>query len=504
MTHPDLQIILGPPGTGKTTTLLNIMQDELSRGVDPRRLGFVAFTKKAAQEAKERACERFAYRAEDLPYMRTIHSLAFKQIGLKPDRVMQWSHYRELADALGIELKGSSALDDGLYGMSAGDRLMFLEGLARVKQCALHSVWEDADEIDIDFRELERFSRALAAFKQARGLLDYTDMLDVFVAHAQATVPQLDVLIVDEAQDLSIKQWGVIDAIAARAARVYVAGDDLQAIFQWAGADVATFLGLQGKRKVLEQSYRIPRAVHHVAARIAARIVQKSVQVYRPREEQGAVHWYADPDEVDLSQGTWLLLARNGYMLEALEDMCRRQGFSYTSVGRNPLDSPALKAIVLYERLRKGQPVDKQDAELVMKWMTTRHASQGVRAALRKHPAKQQLTIRDLQAWGFAKEPPIWHVMLDRISDDDREFFIAARKRGETLTKTPRIRISTIHCSKGGEADNILLLTDMSTRTRQEMERNPDSELRCWYVAVTRTKQALHLVQPRTGNCFEL
>ena len=40
----------GPPGTGKTTTLINQVEKALAAGVLPNQIGFFSFTRKAAEE----------------------------------------------------------------------------------------------------------------------------------------------------------------------------------------------------------------------------------------------------------------------------------------------------------------------------------------------------------------------------------------------------------------------------------------------------------------------
>jgi superfamily I DNA/RNA helicase len=49
-------------------------------------------------------------------------------------------------------------------------------------------------------------------------------------------------------------------------------GDDDQAIYRWAGADVDQFISLDGGSETLEQSYRIPSSVHTLAENVAKRI----------------------------------------------------------------------------------------------------------------------------------------------------------------------------------------------------------------------------------------
>jgi ATP:corrinoid adenosyltransferase len=66
----DIRKVFGPPGSGKTTYLLNVVDRELGGGLSPMQIGYFSFTKKAATEAKDRAIEKFpALNARtDFPY----------------------------------------------------------------------------------------------------------------------------------------------------------------------------------------------------------------------------------------------------------------------------------------------------------------------------------------------------------------------------------------------------------------------------------------------------
>ena len=50
--------LLGPPGTGKTSTLLDYVETEIET-VPIDKIGYFSFTRKAANEARDRAIEKF-------------------------------------------------------------------------------------------------------------------------------------------------------------------------------------------------------------------------------------------------------------------------------------------------------------------------------------------------------------------------------------------------------------------------------------------------------------
>ena len=90
-----------------------------------------------------------------------------------------------------------------------------------------------------------------------------------------------------------------------------------------------------------------------------------------------------------------------------------------------------------------------------------------------------------------------WFNAFDDCALERKEYIRAMRRNGEVLNKDPRIHLSTIHSVKGGERQNIALLTDLSHNTQKSYEKNPDDENRLFYVGATRTKENLHIVQPK-------
>jgi superfamily I DNA/RNA helicase len=102
----SVEKVFGPPGAGKTTYLLSVVERELEADVHPMQIGYFAFTRKAATEARDRAIQKFpALNPDrDFPWFRTLHSLAYHCLGVTSKDMMGPEHYAEFAKEAGIEL----------------------------------------------------------------------------------------------------------------------------------------------------------------------------------------------------------------------------------------------------------------------------------------------------------------------------------------------------------------------------------------------------------------
>lgn len=477
MTSPRIEVILGPPGTGKTTTLINEVAEYLARGIKPWEIAYLAFTKKAAEEAMTRAMEKFPqYTRRDFRYFRTLHSFCFRQLGLTRQRVMQRHHYTELGDLLGIEVRGtlSNYSDEGFQEAAVGDKAIFIENVARNRCVLLQDEWQRVDNLDLSFEELDRFSRALQQYKANRLLVDYTDMLSQFLDYG--IIPNLKVLIIDEAQDLSNLQWRIVNVIKERrACDVLACGDDDQAIYKWAGAAGSAMQGFLGSYRVLGQSYRVPRNVKSIADGIIRNAVRSAKQ-WVPDRRDGRAEFCTELDDISIGSGTYYLLCRNLTGLRGFEDLCRRLGVPYeTANGRRGVERQAVEAILAWTRHQKGGDLNDDEARLIALYRSPRAPSRG-----------------------------IWHDCLDLITVEDREYYISCLRRGEDLRADPRVRISTIHGVKGGEADHVVIRTDMTRQTYDGYVNDPDDEARVFYVGVTRAKESVTIVSPESNLWFQV
>jgi DNA helicase-2/ATP-dependent DNA helicase PcrA len=491
-----MEVILGPPGTGKTSTLLGIVDEELARGTPPDRIGYVSFTRRAADEAITRACENFSLTRSALPHFRTLHSMAFRQLGLSRGDVLEGARLRAFGEHAGVRISGRWSEDGTLTGFDLGDRIIFMENLARTRCVPLRQLFEENDD-GLPWHVLDRVSRTLAEYKAAEGLMDFTDMLTRFVESGIRL--RLDVLVVDEGQDLSALQWRMVRQLAAGARRVAVAGDDDQGIYRWAGADVDTLIEMEGDVRVLAQSWRVPPVIQSLAGGLIERIRHRRPKTWKAREgSEGEVEYVPDITHADVSEGDTLILARNTYVLrEQVEPELRRQGIVFERDGHPSVSRSVLGAITAWEALRAGEEVSLAAAREAYTYLAS---GSGV---ARGHKTlstfgddpDRRVTMDELRRDGGLLADGVWHDAMEKLPQTDMSYILRARQRGERLLSRPRVRVSTIHGAKGGQADHVVVMKEMARRTYADMRREPEDEVRVWYVGVTRAREKVTIVE---------
>ena len=503
-------IIFGPPGTGKTTYLLQLVETELKNGVAPNRIGYFAFTKKAAEEALSRAASNFNYETKDFSNFRTLHSFAYRELNLKEEDVMNDNDYSYLSNKLQIKLSNPNKKIEKYGAGLPDDAFTRIIDLAKINgvNCKAQFDYPTTGHLPGGWLKLDYIERGLQMYKFGgefpRRKFDYTDMLIEFNKKDVDLIPEFDVVIIDEAQDLSWLQWQMVDRIASKTKRIYIAGDDDQAIFKWAGARPEFLINMKGHRKILGKSYRLPFKIQQKAKDLISRVEERVDKQWSSRDDEGEINYYPTEQLSKLTEGDWLVLARNKYTLDKLEENLKVNGYYYSRNNTTSIDSRVLNGIKAWESLRKGGELSYKD---VKKFYYFLHIERSVE---RGHKTLQNAdrdsfynyeTLTKDHGLKVNKDLP-WFEALDNIPRIKSSYIRAVLRRGQNLDYSPKIKLSTIHGAKGGEANNVMLLTDLSRKTDESYWINKDEERRVFYVGMTRAKQSLNIIRSRTNREF--
>lgn len=354
-----------------------------------------------------------------------------------------------------------------------------------------------------------------------------------------------DGVVVHNCQDMNKLQLTLIRSWARYMSYLVMFGDDDQTIFEWAGCTPQAFLEppIAAEREtVLEQSYRVPRAVHARALRWIEQVGYRKPKAYRPRDADGrlmrsAATWRRPEGLVKdaarrVEAGeTVMFLASCGYMLQPLAAALREAGLPFHNPYRpaqgawNPLRLGARGAVTAADRLLLLRR--PQDARAPRMWtykeLAALIAPLRAQGALR-HGAKAEIEAKkkdpglvgwdELAAWfhdsaleGLYSGDERWYydnVLTARQKAFDFPLRVIAKRGHDGLLETPKVIIGSIHSVKGGEADCVYLWNDLSHKGYYEAWQSPDraqrDAVRRWfYVAMTRARETLVLGSPSSN-----
>ncbi len=384
-------MVLGGAGCGSTRTLVFRMAYLLERGVSPRNIVLLTFTRKAAQEMKNRAAELLQTNLETLIWG-TFHSFAFSILR---------KHYSGLGYPNGITIMDSADSEFVIkivkqyLGMGKEEHnfpnnktiLGFLSK-SRNKELDLEKILEkEAPHLRNYLEDLQKISSAYAAFKKDQGLLDYDDLLFELERLLRKNPDILELLqtthkyiLVDEYQDTNRVQARLVKLMAGEAGNVMAVGGDAQSIYGFRGANVQNILDFPehfpGTRVIkLEQDYRFCQPILTLTNKILENAAKKYTKELRTERKEGE-----KPDLIrvmnDMSQARVVLakiselsktyplheiavLFRAGYHSYSLEMELQKAGIPFQKYGGMQFSEAAhVKDVLAYMRL-VANPTDQ-------------------------------------------------------------------------------------------------------------------------------------------------
>ena len=429
-----LDIYLASAGTGKTHHLMSIIDYHLKNGTPIDKIAFVTFTKKGAEVAQLRTAEQFGFPLDKLKNFRTIHSMAFRGCGAAREIMMDYAKYKDFGEKAGYNF--------GTLGLNTQEGIDWNEmkdqQLVTIEQLYRNNrpYCEQIMEDRVDYSDLVRYMQLYVKYKKTFGYKDFTDLLEDYIASGRAE--DVDVVCLDEMQDSSLLQWQMVFQAFSNAKHIYVAADIKQAVFTYAGASPETVLNLRGEQHMLDLSYRVPSRILSFAQNIVDVMQLTDHSHCKAVNDGGDIEEITCIDELteqfDINK-SYFFLARNKKFFKYFEEWCHTNDLPYSV---------------------KGEPYFS-DAE--------------------------KIEFREGRTDGW---------------DPERLDFARRCYRRGTFYAGPRINISTIHTVKGDEADIVVLMSDISKAVASQLEIDEDSEHRVFYVAATRAKEKLIIVQPQT------
>jgi len=410
--------IFGPPGTGKTTRLLEILKEKLDYGYSKADVCLVGYARATATTLQIRCKDEFNFREEELDSIRTIHSLCKEalprelQLLTSSDKkylnkILNWpksdwltreqykKQIREEDDPEDeddneerkkLEKERRKFLENKLDLITKGRNTFFHGNSWLSVKHYFEEIQENYQYNNIQLDDLEFTYNTYKDYKKAYGIMDFTDML-ALTLKPDIILPNYDILFVDECQDLNPLMWKVLDKMFKGIGdkQIYLAGDDDQCIYGFNCANPDQFRTREcDKKEKLEKSYRLPKKIKDFSQSIIEEISPefREEKEFSPKTKivdgkdtgeiiQGEIIDVFDLDEIarDLSKEDWIMCARTGHRTFDFKKHLMEKNLLWKSrgpVGRGRDFNYSIKDKVVnilntWDNLKKGYKVEGRE-----------------------------------------------------------------------------------------------------------------------------------------------
>jgi len=542
--------IAGPPGTGKTTKLVNIYYTHLEK-YSPTDIMVISHTNTAADHIRgkiydNKSIESFQIETNKEIFhliknskatleenVTTVHKFCKNRVKGKAFLIDDYDILKTIYPM--FEKYTSNKKFNSVQGLFAIHPFFRFVSFARDNGKELLQYWrslsfDEQKDYEYTIEELIAMEKDYVKFKnnekingRTTKILDFQDMVEDFYNNKEESeklCKDIKVLIIDEAQDSSVIQRKAEEVMSKNVDYFYKAGDPDQAIFEFAGADPDSFHREFANPEIeLEQGYRCPRVINDYCKKIIQDIWEeyKYTRVWKPREENGKT---VEGEIFNLSS-----LTQDPFASELQSRILNtKENFIFTYRGGEPRD-------MINYIVQTGIPVkisNKEKSKFKFKYPTNDVKNQreflafskGEMKSLTKiktmfkgmHSQYQLKTLEDLESVDSGSYDINWLVdkgfvvpgvkdindfqLISKVETIYIKNYIREIVKNNRDLEDKRVFLENIHTIKGKEFDNVVLDFKL---TKPE---NIFSKKRMKFVACSRAKKTLWLLKSSAKLTF--
>ena len=509
------EFVPGPPGTGKTHRWLKSNYSEFLQKYPWDRIVVLSHTNTAAKEIVKAV--------NNLPKLKnvpddqlenqicTIHSY-FRGEYLKLQKYDREQHKKFCSENEEMKFwkKPKSWEKHPLYEFSSH---------AHGKELTLDAYWAVCDSQRYEpynLHTLKKLKTKYDKFRDDHKKLSFEDMIDNFLFRAEIPI-DIDILIVDEAQDCSKPQIRALQKAATFAKRFIFVGDADQTIHEYAGSDPNYFYKLastkESKANELTEGLRCGRTINQICKKIILPVWKKwgvyAERIWTPAKENpndpnskeiiGKSYWIPSlgqsciandilKEKILNTDETFLLTYRGNPTHKHINEYLEKNGIDYKLVSNEPhVNRKHFRCFKTWQNFKNDKVSKRQimDYWPLMGKSVKVHGKGSIDHI--KSLIDKEYNIQELIDMGFIlpetkKYQSFSEVVINKDLIPKIPFIKKVLAKGMDTEKMPRVQHDTIHKVKGLTFDNVIV--DLSV---YHTERG-DEPIRLAYTAYSRGK----------------
>ena len=513
------KFISGPPGTGKTSTFITDKYLELLDKFTYDKIIILSHTNVAAEEIRDEILKLPKVKEKGLTKKSfkhkicTIHSYC-KSRGMSKELFDYKDHINLCKDQeVGSLFKLQKIKESEFQQHNFYKYLNDAFGQGKT----IEEFWRSCEKLSYKpytLNVIQEMQKAYIKYKKDVRTLccDYDDMIQDFIEKSRE--PDIDALIVDEAQDSNVKQLEALQKLSTNVKEYYMIGDADQTIFEFAGANANYFHTLSKNAEQLKDGYRCGKTINDICKSIIKPIwdhygyerIWKPANYPKGHVNEGqpiiGEHYYmpglkynssamqALLDKIKNSNETFLFTYRGVPSDNWVKTFLKQHGIEFAHVGNTAhVPKKELRCHKLWKDFTEGTPMPLKQIKDFWEYMGSKVIPRGKGEYKFEDWIKKDYTIYELIKLKLLRETSVNEkdftlIRIKRGTKEEYEkrliYIEKILRRGFDLEGDVRVKYANIHTVKGLTFDNVIV--DL-TATRKE---DYFTQLRLKYVAYSR------------------